>query len=296
MTLQLLIQYLFSAITVGSIYAIVAIGFNIIYNATGIVNFAQGEFVMLGAMIAHSLAPFMPLAIAILIAVVATAAIGAGVEWLIIRRLAGPSVLRMIIITVGLSIIIREAALHIWDEKVRALPFFTGNEISSVQVFGAYVSPQVFWVLGITTLVVVALQLFFKYSLAGQAMRACSSNSRAARLCGISTRNMTTLAFVLSAAIGALGGCIVSPLTQTTYSMGTGLAIKGFTVAILGGMGNSMGAVVGGLVLGLLETFSIIVLPSAYKDALSIAILLGILFFRPSGLFGNAQAVALREY
>jgi branched-chain amino acid transport system permease protein len=144
--------------------------------------------------------------------------------------------------------------------------------------------------------IVVGLQLFFKFTPAGQAMRACSANPRAARLCGVSTRNMTTLAFVLSAAIGALGGCIVSPLTQTTYSMGSGLAIKGFTVAILGGLGNSMGAVAGGLVLGLLETFSIIVLPSAYKDALSIAILLGILVFRPSGLFGNAQASALREF
>lgn len=296
MTLQLLIQYLFSAITVGSIYAVVAIGFNIIYNATGIINFAQGEFVMLGAMIAHSLASVMPLGIAIPLAVAATGLIGAGIEWLIIRRLTGPSVLRMIIVTIGLSIIIREAALHVWDEKVRALPFFTGTEISSVRILGAYVSPQVFWVLGITTLTVVALQIFFKFSLAGQAMRACSVNPRAARLCGISTRNMTTLAFVLSAAIGALGGCIVSPLTQTSYSIGSGLAIKGFAVAILGGLGNSLGAVAGGLLLGLLETFSIIVLPSAYKDVLSIAILLGILFFRPSGLFGNAQAGALREY
>ena len=134
MTLQLLIQYVFSAVTVGSIYAIVAIGFNIIYNATGIVNFAQGEFVMLGAMIAHSFSGFMPLGIAITLAVLITAAIGAGVEWLIIRRLAGPSVLRMIIITIGLSILIREAALHVWDEKVRALPFFTGSEISSVRI------------------------------------------------------------------------------------------------------------------------------------------------------------------
>ena len=107
---------------------------------------------------------------------------------------------------------------------------------------------------------------------------------------------MTTLSFVLSAAIGALAGCVVSPLTQTHYAIGTGLALKGFTVAILGGLGNSLAAVAAGLLLGLLETFSVSVLPSAYQDAISIAILLAILFFRPSGLFGNAQAGALKEF
>jgi branched-chain amino acid transport system permease protein len=202
----------------------------------------------------------------------------------------------MIIITIGLSIFIREAALHIWDEKVRAIPFFTGNEISSVPILGARVSPQVFWVLAVCGLIVVVLQLFFRFTAAGQAMRACSANPRAARLCGISTRNMTTLSFLLSAGIGALAGCVTSPLTQTHYAIGTGLAIKGFTVAILGGLGNSLAAVVAGLVLGLLETFSISVLPSAYQDAISIAVLLGILFFRPSGLFGNPQAGALKEF
>lgn len=296
MTSELLIQYLFAAVTVGSIYAIVAIGYNIIYNATGIINFAQGEFVMLGAMIAHSFQLVMPLVLAMFLAVLITAAIGASIEWTLIRRLKSPSVLRMIIITVGLAMFIREAALHVWDEKVRALPFFTGNEISSVPILGARVSPQVFWVLGVCALIVVLLQIFFRFTTAGQAMRACSANPRAARLCGISTRNMTTLSFVLSAGIGALAGCVVSPLTQTHYAIGTGLALKGFTVAILGGLGNSLAAVAAGLLLGLLETFSVSVLPSAYQDAISITILLAILFFRPSGLFGNAQAGALKEF
>jgi branched-chain amino acid transport system permease protein len=238
----------------------------------------------------------MPLPLAIAMAVVLTAMVGAGLEAVFIRRLRNPSVLRVIIITIGLSIAIREASLHIWDEKVRALPFFTGNEVSSVRVLGAYVSPQVFWVLGIVAMIVLALQLFFRYTLAGQAMRACSANPRAARLCGISTRNMTTLSFVLSAAIGALGGCVVSPLTQTHYAIGTGLAIKGFTVAILGGLGNSLAAVAAALILAGLETASISVLPSAYKDAVAIALLLLILFVRPSGIFGNPEARALQDY
>src|SRR5271157_3042137 len=130
MSFDLILQYLFSGITSGSIYAIVAIGFNIIYNTTGVINFAQGEFVVLGAMTAISLAARMPLAIAVGLAVLITALIGALVELLFIRRVKQPTVLRLIIITIGVSILLRETALHVWDEKVRALPFFTGTEVS----------------------------------------------------------------------------------------------------------------------------------------------------------------------
>jgi branched-chain amino acid transport system permease protein len=213
-----------------------------------------------------------------------------------IRWLKSPSVLRMIVITIGLSIMIREVALHVWDEQVRALPFFTGSEVSSVELLGAHVSPQVFWVLGTAALVVVALYVFFRFTVTGQSMRACADNRSAASLCGVNTRNVVTLAFVLSAAIGALAGCVVSPLTQTHYGMGTPLAIKGFIVAILGGMGNSMAAVLAGLLLGLIEAFTVSLMPMAYTDVIAIAILLLILFFRPGGLFGNIEASALREF
>jgi branched-chain amino acid transport system permease protein len=290
------LQYIFSGITIGSIYAIVAIGFNIIYNATGIINFAQGEFVMLGGMISFSLNLVLPLPLAILFAVVITVLIGSALEVVFFRPLKNPSVLRMIVITIGLAIVIRESALHIWDEKVRALPFFTGSEIASVTIFGAHVSPQVFWVLGTTGLIVLGLTLFFKYTLTGKAMRACASNSIAAGLCGIRTRVMTNAAFMVSAGIGAVAGAVVSPLTQTHYDMGTGLAIKGFTVAIFGGIGNSIAAVVAGLLLGLLEAFSISILPMAYKDVIAISILLLVLFVKPSGLFGSSEASALKEF
>jgi len=251
---------------------------------------------MVGAMAAHSFALVMPLAPAVALAVLVTAALGAGIEILLIRRLRSPSVLRMIIVTIGLSIVLRELALHVWDEKVRALPFFSGSEVSSVRILGAHVSPQVFWALGISGLAVVVLQLFFRCSLTGQAMRACSVNPRAARLCGISTRRMVTLSFALSAALGALGGCLVSPLTQTHYAIGTPLAIKGFTAAVLGGLGDSVAAVAAGLILAALETFSVSVLPSAYQDVVAMAILLSMLFLRPSGLFGSRAAGALRDY
>jgi len=296
MNIELFFQYLVAGMTYGTIYAIVAIGFNIIYNTTGIINFAQGEFVMLGGMIAVSMHAFMPLPSAILAAVLLTMIIGALIEITFIRWLVKPSVLRMIMITIGLSIIIREGALHIWGESVRALPYFTGTAVTAIDAGGVFISPQVLWVIGISSIVVVALNLFFSYTLLGRQMRACSSNRDAARLCGISAKNMVTFSFVLSAGIGALAGCVVSPITYVQYDSGTGLAIKGFTVAILGGLGNSMAAVAAGMLLGILESFSIWVMPTAYKDVISIAILLLILFVRPSGLFGSKEAFSLKEF
>ena len=296
MSFELILQYVFSGITVGSIYAVTAIGYNIIYNATGIINFSQGEFVMLGGMISYSLCQIMPLFPAIAIAIAITAFVGGRIEFVFIRRLKNPGVLQMIIVTIGLSILIREAALHVWDEQIRALPFFTGNEISSLNIFGARVSPQVLWVLGVTALIVLGLFLFFQYTLTGKAMRACSANRRAAALCGINTRRLITLSFVLSAAIGAAAGSVVSPLTQTHYGMGSELAIKGFAVAILGGLGNSMAALLAGLLLGVLESFSISIFPMAYKDAIAVFILIIVLVVKPSGLFGSREVAALKEF
>jgi branched-chain amino acid transport system permease protein len=151
-------------------------------------------------------------------------------------------------------------------------------------------------VLGITAVVVVGLYGFLQATVTGKALRACAANRRAAGLCGINTRRMVNLAFVLSAGIGALGGCVVSPLTQTHYAMGSELAIKGFTVAILGGLGNNMAAVAAGVLLGLLESFSISLVPMAYKDAISIAILIVVLVVKPSGLFGSRELAQLSEY
>jgi len=295
MTLELFIQYLFAGITYGSIYAIVAIGFNIIYNTTGIINFAQGEFVMLGGMISISLLPIVPLPVAIAVAVLLTMVFGALLEICFIRWLESPAVLRMIIITIGLSILTREGALHIWGESVRSLPYFVGNEITTVAILGARISPQVLWVIAACAVMVLLLSLFFQVTSVGRQMRACAANRKAAILCGINTRNMVTLSFMLSAGIGALAGCVMSPITSTAYDNGTGLAIKGFTVAILGGLGNSMAAVGAGLLLGVLEAFSVSVVPLAFQDAIAISILLVILFVRPHGLFGTSAA-GLKEF
>jgi branched-chain amino acid transport system permease protein len=293
---NLALQYLLSGITKGSIYAVVAIGFNLIYSATGILNFAQGEFVMLGGMVAVTLAQFVPLPVAVAGAVLIVALIGCLLEWALFRRLPNHSILHLIILTIGLSILIQEASLHIWDEKVRSLPYFTGNEVSSVSVLGAAISPQVLWVLGTITVAVAALHGFLKYTLAGRAMRACSSSPEAAMLAGINIRNMRTLSFGFSAGLGALAGCVISPITLTHYEMGGPLAIKGFAAAILGGLGNPMAAVVGGLLVGILEAFSVSFLPAAYNDVTAFAVLLLVLFARPHGIFGASGGHAVREH
>ncbi|MCX7590958.1 MAG: branched-chain amino acid ABC transporter permease [Kiritimatiellae bacterium] len=292
------LQYVFSGLTIGGIYAIVGIGFSLIYSTTRILNFAQGEFVVLGGMTAVTFSRFVPLPLGIFGAAVVGAGSGAVLELLFFRRLRTHSVLHMVVITIGLSIVMQEAMGHIWDEKVRSLPYFTGNECTSVRIFGAAISPQVFWVLGAVAVLVLSLHLFLRYTLAGRAMRACSSNPEAAALAGINTRNMRTLAFCVSAGIGAVAGCVISPISMTQYNMGSGLAIKGFAAAILGGIGNPMAAVIGGIVVGLAEAFSVGLLPpgyAAYKDATSFAILLFALFVRPYGLLGSRLVETVTE-
>jgi len=251
---------------------------------------------MLGGMTAVTLNQFLSMPLAILLAVVLTTIVGALIEIVFIRWLYKPSVLRMVIITIGVSILIREIALHVWGEGVKALPYFTGSSISSINLGGVYVSSQVLWVVGVGALAVAALTAFFNLAMLGRQMRACAANRDAARLCGIDAGNMVTLSFMISAAIGAIGGAVVCPITYVQYDSGTPLAIKGFTVAILGGLGNSTGAVGAGMILGILESFSIWVLPTAYKEAISIAILLAILFVKPSGIFGSAEAARLKEF
>ena len=296
MDLSLFLQYLFAGVTYGSIYAIVAIGFNIIYNTTGIINFAQGEFLMLGGMISISLNTFLPLPLAIGAAVLITMVVGALIEMIFIRWIDNPSVLRMIVITIGISILIREVALHIWGESVRSLPYFLGTAVTSVSLFGTKISPQVLFVIGTCSIMVIFLSFFFRFTSLGREMRACAANRRAATLCGINVKNMVTFSFMLSAGLGALAGAVMSPITYTQYDNGTGLAIKGFTVAILGGLGNSLAAVAAGLILGIIEAFSISFLPLAFQDAVAIAILLVILFIRPHGLFGSSEAARLKEF
>jgi len=282
-------QFFVSGLTSGSIYALIALGFGIIHNATGIVNFAQGEFVMLGAMTMISLTQVagLPLPVAFPLAVLAVMAVGWLMEIGPIRRARSNNILILVMITVGASITMREIGMHVWGKTPRTLPPFSGEE--PLVLGHAAILPQTIWIFGITLLVVVLLGFFFSRTMVGKAMRAVAENRRGAALIGIGVYRMTLLSFVLSGGIGAVAGIIITPITTMSYSAGVMLALKGFAAAILGGYGSMRGAVVGGLLLGTLESFGAGFVSSAYKDAFAFLILLLVLFIRPTGLFGKEE-------
>ena len=280
------LQFLISGLTVGAVYALVALGFTLIYNASGVVNFAQGEFVMLGGMVTvFASAAGVPLFLAALIAVVAAIVIGLLLHRLAIEPARGASAVTLIIITIGASILLRGLAAIIFDKQFHKLPAFTGD--APIDILGAAVQPQSFWVLGGAAVVVVALYVFLEHTIIGKAVLATAANRLAARLVGINTTTIMALAFGGSAAIGAIAGILVTPITLTNYDVGTLLALKGFAAAMLGGMGNPVGAVVGGLLLGLLEAFGAGYLSSTYKDAFAFLVILIVLLVAPQGLFGR---------
>jgi branched-chain amino acid transport system permease protein len=281
-----LLQFLLSVITVGAVYALVALGFTIIYNASDVVNFAQGEFVMLGGMItffAH--AAGLPLPLAALIAIVATAAIGVALNKLAIEPARGAPVVSLIIITIGASIFIRGATQLVFDKQIHRFPAFSGDQ--PILVGGATILPQSLWVIAGALAVFVCLWLFFTRTLIGRAVLATANNRVAAQLVGINTNYVMTLSFAMSAAIGALAGVLVTPITLTSYDVGLALALKGFAAAMLGGMGNPKGALVGGLLLGVLEAMTAGYISSQYKDAAAFVVILAVLFAMPQGLFGR---------
>ena len=290
MDLSNYLQYLLSGLSTGAIYALIGIGFSIIYNATGIINFAQGEFVMLGGMLTLTLLTTLnlPLWAAIPLAVVLATLAGLLFERLAIRPLRNASPISMVIITIGGSILIRGLAMLIWDKDTHAIPAFSGEE--PLVVAGATILPQHLWILGITVVLISLNKWFFYHTISGKAMRACSYNPRAAGLVGIDVRRMILFSFVISAAMGALAGIIVAPLTMTAYDVGVMLGLKGFCAAIIGGMSSGLPTVIGGLLLGLLESFGAGLISSGYKDAIAFIILLLILFIRPQGLFGKPES------
>ena len=279
------LQFLYSGMTVGSAYALAALGFTIIYNTSGVINFAQGEFIMLGGMLAALLsAGGVPLPLAIIVAVVVTCAVGVVMEKVVIEPARDAQVVTLIIITIGASLTIR-GLVQIWLGKgTHALAPFSGD--TPIQFLGASLLPQSLWVLGVTLLVVGALAWFFGRTMLGKAMLATSNNRLAAQLVGIDTRRVLLLSFGLAALLGAVGGILVAPITYTSYDAGIMLGLKGFVAAVLGGLGGGVGAVVGGLILGVAESMTAGYISSSYKDAVPFVLILLILFFMPRGLFG----------
>ena len=281
-----LLQYLVTGLYQGAIYALVAAGFNLVYSSTGIINFAQGEFVMLGGLLAVTFFSVLhlPLALAVLLPIGIVMLVGAAVHWFTIRPLRRAHVVTLIMVTIGVSVVLRGAAQLLWGADAYPLPPFTAGD--SLSFGGATIQRQSLWIIGVTAVAGIALALFFRRTLMGRAMVACALNSRAARLAGIRVDRMNMWAFAFAGGIGALAGSVLTPITFTSFDVGTLLALKGFCAAVLGGIGNNTGAVIGGLALGLLESLGAGYLSSGYKDAFAFLVLLLVLFLRPSGLLG----------
>jgi len=282
------VQLLLAGLGTGSIYAMVALGFNIIFKSTGALNFAQGEWVMLGGMVAATLyAAKVPLAVAFVVAVVVAMAVGALSERLVVRKLKKPTPMSITILTIAIAICTKSIVMLTLGKSPAGLPSF--SESGPISIAGAVLETQSLWIIGIAALVMAGAGYFFNRTVLGKAMRAAAAQPEAAALVGISPKLTMSLSFILAAAVGAVAGVIVTPLTLTSFDHGTILGFKAFCAAMLGGLGSLPGAMLGGLFLGLAESFAGGMLSSHFKDAVAFVVLLLVLVKWPNGLLGRGQ-------
>ncbi len=280
--------FLLSGITVGFIYTLVGLGFTVIYNSSGIINFSQGEFVMAGGMSSvFLLYAGFPLGISFILAIILTSMIGI-VLYKLISISKDSSQISLIILTLGFAIFLRGVAQVIFDKQLHTMPSIIGDD--AFEVFNTTLTYQSVLIMIVASFIVISLYLFFKKTKTGQAMVAASSNIDAAKLMGINIKKILMLNFAISAMIASIGGILLTPITSTNYEVGIMLGLKGFCAAIIGGLGNPFGAVAGGLLLGILESLVAGYISSEYKDAVAFIVLLAILFFMPGGIFGNTKA------
>jgi branched-chain amino acid transport system permease protein len=286
------LQYIISGIHNGSIYALTALCFTLVFNATHVINFSQGQMVMLGGMTSVALyGAGLPLWASVLLAIVIVVIISLVFERVAIRPLLQAGVLAQIVATVGASFVFQTVAMLVWGRDDVSLPSFPGGG-AVLRVAGATITGQTLWIAGLTLVIVIALQVFYHKSLFGTAVRACAVDPLGARLQGVSYRAVVMFSFGLAGAISATAGAVFTPATMMNYGSGTMLGLTGFVAATLGGLGSPVGAVLGGYALGVVEALAVGLIPggAGYKSAVSFVILLLILFARPSGLFGQKTA------
>lgn len=279
------VQFLLAGLTVGATYALAALGYTLVYNASGMINFAQGEFIMLGAMTASALvAGGVPLLASLVIAIVFTTLVGVAMAKFAVEPARTTSMTSLIIITLGAGQVIRGAVEMGLGKGNHALPGLSDDR--PIHILGAVLAPQAIWIIGVSLVIVVALFWYFNATMHGKALVATSHNRLAAQLVGINTMGVLTLSFALSAALGAIGGVLLAPITFTSYDAGTMLGLKGFVAAAFGGLGSAAGAVVGGIALGLIEAMTAAYLSSAYKDAVAFVMIILLFLVAPHGLLG----------
>jgi branched-chain amino acid transport system permease protein len=285
-----ILQLLVAGIGTGSIYALIALGFNVVFKSTGAMNFAQGEWVVMGGMISAMLfGAFSNIGLACLVTVLIVTIVGILSERLVIWPLRRPTPLMITLVSIGLGICTRSLVMLVLGKQPVGYPGF--SQAATLTWGGVSVQTQTLWIVGLTAAFLLVTHLFFERSIMGKALRAAAADREAAAIVGVRVETTVLLSFSIAAFAGALAGAIITPLTLSSYDQGAMFGFKGFSAAMLGGIGSLPGAVVGGLALGLLEAFGSFYISSDFKDAIAFAVLLLILFVRPSGFLGRADVV-----
>ncbi len=279
------LQFVITGVAVGAVYGLVALGFVIIYNVTGVVNFAQGTFPMLGGFLMVSLVGTrLPLWAAIIVDALVVALIGLSFCALAVLPFHEARI-PPLIVTLGLSLSFEGIAFFVWSFNPLSYPPFSGSQ--ALFVMGAAVYPQALWVIGVALLLVLLVYGFFELTFLGKAVRACALNRRAAQLIGIDVNLMAFIAFGLSAATGAIAGAIITPLMPVTFTSDVNLAVNGFAGAIFGGLENPMAAVAGGILLGIVGELAKGYIGNGFDIVAALVLMLIVLVSRPQGVFAT---------
>ncbi|MEE2913715.1 MAG: branched-chain amino acid ABC transporter permease [Pseudomonadota bacterium] len=280
------LQLLVSGVSQGCVYGLIALGFVLIYKATEMVNFAQGEIMMLGAFVAFTFTNLLgwPFWMAIVMTLLVMAAFGALTERLILRPMIGEPPFSVLMLTIGLGFVLRAGAGAIWGNEPRTIttPYSGGI----VDIGGVIIGYENIVIIAGTAVLCLVLYLFFRYSRVGIAMQAASQNQLAAYYVGIPVKRIYSLVWALSAGIAATAGILVAPVALIDPLMGF-IGIKAFAAAIVGGFGSLPGAILGGIIIGVVEQFAALYLPPGFSETSAYVILLVMLLVRPEGLFAT---------
>jgi branched-chain amino acid transport system permease protein len=290
MSFSLIVQAIFVGITNGLTYALVGIGIAAIFKGTRIINVMQGEFSVTGAMITVLLLnrAHWPYWVSILGGIATGALIGALIDILFVRYMMRKHATQQsfILLTIGIAITMSASVLFFIGRSGYVLPPLGGK--GAFVIFGAVLQNHAMWLIVIALGITAALKLFYHRTTIGLAMMGASIDADGAATIGIDVSRMSTLTFILGGVLGAIAGILATPLSSIDFSMGINLTLKGFAAAILGGLSNPLGAAVGGLTMGLVESLSVVAVSSSYKDVIAYTILIAIMIVMPNGMLGRA--------
>lgn len=281
-----MLQALVSGISTGCIYGLIGMGFALIFSVSKVLNIAQGDFFTLGALTFVVSLGFMPVPASMVLAVAAVVIAALLMERLTMRPIDNSPLLNKIIMTVAVALILQGLSMIIFGKQSKSTGYFIGGQIT---VGDVHILHHVLMIVAVSILAAAGLNLFLSKTPLGRAIQACAINLNAAKLVGIRVERMRMIAYGISGGIGALAGIIVSPLILVHYHLGTFMVVKGLIAAILGGLGNTRGALVGGILFGLLESVAAGFIHSAYKDVIALSFLLLLLFVRPRGILGGSH-------